>query len=421
MATAQIIAITVFVIVLAFVVTEKLHRAVAAIAGAVALMILGIIPFEEAVGAIDFNTIGVLVGMMLYVAVVKTCGLFEYIAVKSAKIARGNPWRIMVYFTLITAVLSALLDNVTTVLLMGPMTVMVCRILKLSPVPFFLTEILASNIGGTATLIGDPPNIMIGSQAGLSFMDFLIYNLPVVVIILVVVIFVFRVKYGRNMAVDAKVMDEILELDEKDEITDPRLFKISVAMIAAVTVGFMFHGALGVESSVIALAAAVIVLIAGRGNFEKAIKDVEWGTIAFFVGLFVVVGALEETGVIDMLASGIMSLTGGDATVAMIVILWMSALLSPILDNIPFVATMVPIIMTMQASGMDVFPLWWALSLGACLGGNGSLIGASANVVLASLSTRHGHPITFMHYLKECLPIMLLTIVISTVYLLIVF
>lgn len=421
MTFAQIISICVFVVVMAFVVTEKLHRAVVAMAGAVVLLFVGAITFEQSVNSIDFNTIGVLIGMMLYVAVVKTCGLFEFIAVKSAKMAKGNPWRIMLYFTLITAVLSALLDNVTTVLLMGPMTVMVCRILKLNPVPFFLTEILASNIGGTATLIGDPPNIMIGSQAGLSFMDFLQYNGPVVVIILVAVIIVFRFKYGRKMGVDEKVMAEIMELDEKDQITDTRLFYISIVMIAAVTVGFMFHGALGVESSIVALAAAVIVLIAGKGNFEKAIKDVEWSTIAFFAGLFVIVGALQVNGIIDMLAGGIMSLTGGDPVVTMIVILWMSALLSPILDNIPFVATMVPIIMTLQASGMDVFPLWWALSLGACLGGNGSLVGASANVVLAALSARHGHPITFMGYLKECLPIMLLTVAISTIYLLVIF
>ena len=417
----QIIAICVFVGVMALVVSEKIHRAVAALAGAVILFLTGVMTFDGGMDAIDFNTLGVLCGMMLFVAVVKSCGIFEFIAIKAAKIAKGNPWRIMVYFIIITAVLSALLDNVTTVLLIGPMTLMVCKILDLNPIPFFLTEILASNIGGTATLIGDPPNIMIGSGANLSFADFIIVNGPVIVITLAAVIIVFKFMYGRKMKVSEAAMAEVMELEEKEAIKDPKLFKISIIMIVLVAAAFVMHGTLHLESSVIALTAAATILLISRFNLEEAIKGVEWSTIGFFLGLFIVVGALEHTGVIGMLAELIIGLTGGNVVATMLVILWASAIFSAILDNIPFVATMIPIIVAMEATGMDVTPLWWALSLGACLGGNGTLIGASANVVLSSISTREGYPITFIDFLKVGFPIMILTTLISMVYLLIVF
>lgn len=414
--TAQIISILVFVGVMVLVASEKVHRCIAALAGALILIITGVISFDTGISHIDFNTIGVLLGMMLFVSVVKESGLFEYAAIAAAKKANGYPWRIMVAFILITAVLSAFLDNVTTVLLVGPMTLVVCKLLEINPVPYFITEIMASNIGGTATLIGDPPNIMIGSKAGLTFFDFIANDTPAVIIILAVVIFAFKFIYGRKLDSSEEDRKKVMALEPKDHIRDLALFKKSIVMIVVVVVGFMLHGQLGLDSSVIALSAACIMLLIGKADLELSVFSVEWTTIGFFCGLFMVVGALSETGVITMLAQWLMSITNDNPLALMLVILWASALISAILDNIPFVATMIPIITAIGATGVDVSSLWWALSLGACLGGNGTLIGASANVVLSSISTKEGYPITFMDFTKEGMPIMLLTVAVATVY-----
>ena len=421
MTTMQIVSILIFVGVMGAIISEKVHRTVAALVGAVILICVKILTVESAVEHIDFNTIGVLIGMMLFVAVVRNSGLFEFLAIKSAKIAKGNPWKIMLLFSILTAVLSAFLDNVTTVLLVGPMAITIASILGLNPVPFLLAQILASNIGGTATLIGDPPNIMIGSQAGLSFMDFIVNNGPVIAVVLAVTCLCFYIIYGRKMVVDQEKMNAVMQLDENKSIKDHKLLVKSVFMICVVVVGFVGHSVLGVESSVIALGCAVIMMLIGRQDIEEVILGVEWSTILFFVGLFIVVGGMVDTGVITMLGNLLFEVTGGNALMMMLLILWGSAIFSSILDNIPFVATMIPLILSMQADGMDVTALWWALSLGACLGGNGTLIGASANVVLSGISAKHGHPITFMRYLKIGLPMMILSVVISTIYLLIRF
>lgn len=421
LSAAQIISIVVFVDVMALVVSEKIHRALAALLGAVVLLVIGIIDFSAGMESIDFNTLGVLCGMMMFVAIVKESGLFEFVAIKSAKACKGNPWLIMIAFAVITAVFSAFLDNVTTVLLIGPMTIMLCKTLDINPVPFLLVEIIMSNIGGTATLIGDPPNIMIGSEAGLSFAQFIMVNAPIVVVIMVVLLVIFRFMYGRHLAVDEKNRLNIMELSAEDAIIDKALFHKSVVMIVLVAIAFMLHGVFNLETSVIALtAAAVIILISGR-DIEVAIEGIEWGTIGFFLGLFMVVGGMEHTGVIEMLGNAIVDATGGNVVLMMIVILWASAILSSILDNIPFVATMIPIIMVMEASGIDVYPLWWALSLGACLGGNGTLVGASANVVLSGIANKEGYNITFMSFTKVAFPLMLVTVALSTIYLLILF
>ncbi len=414
---AQLTSVAIFVIALAVIISEKVHRAVVALAGAVLVMMLGIMPFEEAIGHIDFNTLGVLFGMMLFVGVVKLSGLFEYLAVKCAHIAKGQPWHIMLIFVLLTAVLSAFLDNVTTVLLIGPMTLNICKLLKVDPVPFFLTEIMASNIGGTATLIGDPPNIMIGSAAGYGFVDFIMVDTPAVIIILAIICVVFYFLYGRKLTAPQSEIDDVLELRPADYIKDHRLMRISVVMIGLVVVGFMCHGALGWESSVIALGAAGLILLLSRAQIDHALAQVEWTTLVFFAGLFIIVGAMTATGVIDMLATWLVDVTGGNVFLTMLVLVFGSAIISAFLDNIPFVATMIPILASMQATGMDVTPLWWAVSLGACLGGNGSLIGASANVVLSDISRKNGHTITFIQYLKVGFPIMLLTTVIAAGYL----
>lgn len=422
MSPNEIISIVIFLLVMAAIVSEKVHRAAASLAGAVILLATHVLTVDSAIEHVDVNTIGVLVGMMLFVAVVKNSGLFEYIAIKSAKLTHGKPWAIMAVFAIITAVLSAFLDNVTTVLLVGPMTLAITSILKVNPVPFLLTQILASNMGGTATLIGDPPNIMIGSEAGLGFADFILNTAPVVVIIMAVSLLCFYLMFGRKLKVSDDAMQAVMELDENRAIKDKSLLIKSVVMIGLVVIGFMFHSSLGMESCTIALLAAVIMMIVGKQDVEDVIMGVEWSTILFFIGLFVVVGGMEETGVIDQLATLLIGMTGGNMVLTMLIILWVSAIVSSFLDNIPFVATLIPMILAIQAeSGMDVTPLWWALSLGACLGGNGTLIGASANVVLSGISNKNGYPITFMSYLKVGFPMMILSVAISMVYLLLRF
>ena len=414
---AQLASVAIFVIALAVIISEKVHRAVVALAGAALVMMLGIMPFDEALEHVDFNTLGVLFGMMLFVGVVKLSGLFECLAVKCAHLAKGDPWRIMLLFVLLTALLSAFLDNVTTVLLMGPMTLNICKLLKVDPVPFFLTEIMASNIGVTATLIGDPPNIMIGSAAGYGFADFIMVDAPAVIVILAVVCAVFYFLYGRKLSAPASEISAVLALDPVDYVKDHRLLRVSVVMICLVVAGFMGHGALGWESSVVALAAAALILLVSRADIDTALAQVEWTTLVFFAGLFIIVGAMTATGVIDMLAAWLVGVTGGNVFLTMLVLVFGSALVSSFLDNIPFVATMIPILGSMQATGMDVTPLWWAVSLGACLGGNGTLIGASANVVLSDISRKNGHTITFVQYLKVGFPLMLLTVAIAAGYL----
>ena len=415
--TPQIISIVIFLVVFALIISEKIHRTTAALAGAVVLILTGIVTFDVGMEHIDFGTLGVLVGMMIFVAVVKQSGIFEYIAIKTAKIAKGNPWTIMVLFCIITAVLSAFLDNVTTVLLVGPVTFTVCKMLKMTPVPYFIVEIMASNIGGTATLIGDPPNIMIGMQAGLTMLDFIVYNGPAIVMIMVAAIAMFYVLYGKNMSATSDEMESIMHLHAHEAITDKSLFHKSVAMTIIVALAFVFHSVIGVEPSVVALTAAAIMLIISSAEIEKVLLDVEWATIGFFAGLFIVVGGLVETGVIDMLANGLIDVTGGDVMITIIVLVWASAIISSFLDNIPMVATLIPIILAIGNTGVDVMPYWWAISLGACIGGIGTQIGASANVILSGMSKSYGYPITFMEYTKIAFPMMLVFTAISCAYL----
>ena len=414
----QIIAIIIFLATIITVMTEKVHRAVAAVVGALLLILTGVLTVESGFSYVDINTIGVLIGMMLFVAIVKNSGIFEYIAIKAAKIAKGRPWPLMLLLCVITAVLSGFLDNVTTVLLIGPMTLAITNMLKTSPVPFFITQIMSSNIGGTATLIGDPPNIMIGSAAGLSFLDFVANTGLAVVFVLAAMLVCFYCIYGRKLHVEAEAMAEVLQLDENKTIKDRPLLIKSVVMIVIVVFAFIFHSQLHLESSTVALTAAGIMLLIGRQDVEEAIAGVEWSTLIFFTGLFIVVGGLQETGVIQIVANTLVDMTAGHMTLTILLILWVSAIISAFLDNIPFVATLIPLILTMESSGVDVAPLWWAVSLGACLGGNGTLIGASANVVLSGISNRHGFPITFGSYFKVGFPLMLLSGGICTVYML---
>jgi len=389
-------------------------------AGAAMVVILGIISPEKAVHAIDFNTVGLLVGMMIIVGTTRRTGVFEYLAIRAAKGSKGEPLKILASLSLVTAVLSALLDNVTTVLLIVPVTIALAKQLGISPAPFLITEIIASNIGGTSTLIGDPPNIMIGSATGLGFMDFVLNLTPVVVVIYVLTLFIIELIYRKQLAARPELKENIMKLHEEDEIKDAALLRKCLAVLSLTITGFILHQYVHLESSVIALAGAALLLLLTREDPEHALNVVEWPVIFFFIGLFVVVGALEETGVIEVLAAWALGVTGGEMARTGLLILWLSAIASAFVDNIPFVATMIPLLQDMGRLGgiTDLNFLWWSLSLGACLGGNGTIIGASANVVVIGMAEKRGVLINFIEFMKIGFPLMVMSIVISTGYLL---
>lgn len=414
-----IIATSVFLITYVVIVSEKIHRTVAALVGAALVVLTGIVIPERAVEAIDFNTIGLLIGMMIIVGITRHTGVFEFMAIKAAKSSKGEPVKIIAALALVTAVLSAFLDNVTTVLLIVPVTFAIARQLKISPLPFLITEIIASNIGGTATLIGDPPNIMIGSATALGFMDFLFNLTPVVVVVYVLTIPLLQLIYRDQLSAKEELQANIMRLDEHEELKDPVLLRKSLLVLALTILGFVLHQYVHLESSVIALSGATLLLLITREDPEHALQIVEWPVIFFFIGLFVVVGALEEVGVIEAVARWALEITGGNVLPTGILILWLSAVASSFVDNIPFVATMIPLIQDMGRLGgiTDLNFLWWSLSLGACLGGNGTIIGASANVVVIGMSEKRGHYIGFMDFFKIAFPLMLMSIVVSTGYL----
>jgi Na+/H+ antiporter NhaD/arsenite permease-like protein len=414
-----ILAIGIFLVTYGLIVAEKIHRTIVAMLGGVLMVVLGIVDQESALHHIDFNTLGLLIGMMIIVSVTAETGLFKYIAVISAKKAKGDPVRIMLALALITAAGSAFLDNVTTVLLMVPVTFSITRQLRVTPVPFLITQILACNIGGTATLIGDPPNIMIGSAVKeLTFMAFINNLAPIAAIILAVYLPLFVWLFRKQIRTSDELKQTIMELDEKEVIADRKLLIKSLSVMGLTIVGFFLHQALHLESATVALAGAfLLLLLTGEHAMEVAFTKVEWTTIFFFVGLFVLVSGLVDTGVISKLAEQSIELTGGELVATSMLILWLSAIASAFLDNIPFVATMIPMIQEMGNMGVaNLEPLWWSLALGACLGGNGTLIGASANLIVAGLSAKEGYPIKFIAYMKIAFPLMLLSIVISSVY-----
>lgn len=416
----ETLALAVFFLTYALIVSEKMHRTVAALLGAAVVIVGGVLEQEQAVRAIDFNTLGLLIGMMMLVHLTGETGVFEYTAIKVAKLAGGDAWRSLAGLALVTAVASAFLDNVTTVLLIVPVTLKLTRELKTDPLPFLLSEILASNVGGTATLIGDPPNILIGSATGLSFMDFVVNLGPVVALIMAVSLVGFYLVWGRKMRVEDAAKRRVMALDERAAITDRRLLGQAGIVLALTLAGFFLHAQLHLESATVALSGAALLLAWSGKNVDRILGGVEWPTIFFFVGLFVVVGALESTGLLEQLAVWVMGKTGGDTTVTAMAILWLSAVASGVVDNIPFVATMIPVIQAMGevAKGpLELEPLWWALSLGACLGGNSTLVGASANVVVADMADDEGNPIGFMRFLRIGVPFTLVSVVVASGYL----
>ena len=415
----ELIAVAVFLLTYALIIDERIHRAVVAMLGASIVVLLHIVPWEMIPEYIDLGTIFLLIGMMIIVNTARGSGLFEYIAIKTAKLAKGSPMRVLLLFSIVTALTSAFLDNVTTVLLITPMLLYVASVMKTSPMPFLIAEIFASNIGGAATLIGDPPNIMIGSAAGLTFNEFLVNMAPMMAINLAVVMGMLALIYRKDLYVSPDEREGIertfAELKEREAIRDWPLFKKSVIVIALVIGMFFVHDQLGLEPALVALIGASILLFWSRQSPEEIFEKIEWPALFFFGGLFVVVGALVQTGVIATVAEFVVENVHSEGE-AILIIAWFSAIASAIVDNIPLTATLIPLIQGMSGS-MDIYPLWWALSLGACLGGNGTVIGASANVVVLGIAARNEITISFVEFLKIGMLVLLVTVAIGSAFL----
>lgn len=410
------------------IVTEKINRAIVAGLGAGLMISLGVLNQEQAISGIDFNTLGLLTGMMVIVSITRRCGVFQYVAIWSAKKVKAQPWGILLMLSVVTAAFSALLDNVTTVLLIAPVTLLITEELNLNPYPFLFSEIFASNIGGAATLVGDPPNIMIGSAVHLSFNDFLLNVAPITPLIMLVTLIAIYFLWGKGLVATDEARVRVMRFREKEAITDKTLLLKSMFVLTLVVIGFILAHPLQLEPATIAMfGAGALLLLNNLGrhaddqseDVHKSFGDVEWVTIFFFVGLFIVVAGIEHAGLLKMLADWVVGLTRGDMAVTSIAILWISALASAIVDNIPFVATMIPMIESMAPTfggAENLMPLWWSLALGACLGGNGSLVGASANLIVAGFAERAGHRIKFMKFMAVAFPLMLLSIIIATAY-----
>jgi Na+/H+ antiporter NhaD/arsenite permease-like protein len=394
------VAAAIFLVTYALIASDRIDKTLLALLGGLAMVVLRVIDQEEAFGAIDFNVIFLLAGMMALAGVLRRTGFFQWVAIRSVKVAGGEPFRLLIVLSVVTALLSAFLDNVTTVVLIAPVTLYIATVLRVSPLPFLISEILASNIGGTATLIGDPPNILIGSAAGLDFAAFLVNMAPPAIASFLAFVVTVRFVFRHDIEIHADVRDAVLALDEREVISDPRLLRLSVVVIGLTIVGFLLHGILGYEPATIALLGATVLVLLARLSPEEVLREIEWSTLFFFVGLFMLVHGIVHVGIIEGLATGLFEVTGGDATVASIGLLWLSGIASAIVDNIPYTATMIPLVEQLGRSGIPAEPLWWSLALGACLGGNATIIGASANVVVANLAGRAGHPIGFRTFFR---------------------
>ena len=413
----MLVAIIIFCLAYILIIFEKFPISVLAMLGAIVMVMTGVLGAEEAFRAIDLNVIFLLVGMMIMVSILAETGLFEWIAIKATQLVKGEPIPLLVLLMLATAVFSAFLDNVTTILLIVPVTIVMLENLKLDTKPFIIGEILASNIGGTATLIGDPPNILIGSEAGFSFNDFIINLGPVIIINLIVTIFLLYFFYCRKLKVSRELKAHIMELSPDRALKDKKLMYQSLVILLLVIAGFVSHEITHIEPSIIALAGAMALILVSKKEPEEIFEKVEWPTLFFFMGLFIMVEGLVEVGVIQMLAEATLSLTKGDFQKTALFIGILSSSVSPIIDNIPYTTTMLPLIKNLETAFPNVDALWWSLALGACLGGNATLIGASANVVAANISKKNGKVISFIEYLKYGLPLTFVTIVIAMIYL----
>lgn len=426
-------ATTIFLLAYAVIVSEKIHKTIIAVFGASLMLVLKILEQHEAFHVeefgIDWNVIFLLISMMVIINLMRPTGVFEYIAIKSAKWGKGEPFRILVIFAIVTATLSAFLDNVTTVLLIVPVTILIADALEVDALPYLISCALASNIGGTATLIGDPPNIMIASKAQLNFMDFIYHLTPVIIITMVAYIFAIKIIWGKKLMTKEELKQRIMSMNENEAIKDPVMLKKSLIVLAMVLIGFVFHGALHFQPATVALfGAGLLLLLSKTHEPHHVLAEVEWPTIFFFMGLFIIIGGVVKVGLIKWMSVKVLELTQGNLFATSMVVMWFSAFASAFIDNIPYVATMNPLIVDMakqlwpNLSGVellhhvDLMPLWWSLALGACLGGNGTAIGASANVIVVGMSEKLGKRISFGKFMLYGMPIMVMTVVISTVY-----
>ncbi len=427
------IATSIFIISYILIVSEKINKTVISIFGASLMIILHVVDQKEAFHfeelGVDWNVIFLLISMMIIINIMRPTGFFEYIAIKSAKLGGGDPIKIMLIFAVVTAVLSAFLDNVTTVLLIAPVSLLIADALEVSPIPYLIVEALASNLGGTATLIGDPPNIMIGSKAKLGFVDFILHLTPVVVIATIVFLFIVKVLFKTRLQISEENKKRVLSMDEKKAIKDPLLLSKCLIVLSLVLLGFILHGILHYEPATVALfGAGSLMLIAGIHDPHHIFSEIEWSTIFFFIGLFIIIGGVVKVGLIKLMSVKMLELTQGNLLATSMLLLWFSAFASAFIDNIPYVATMNPLILDMAAQlwpnekGIallhhpELLPLWWSLALGACLGGNGTMIGASANVIVVGIANKAGEKITFARFMKYGMPTMILTVIISSIY-----
>lgn len=426
---SKIIAVSVFAVCYIVLFSEKVNRAIVAILGAGIMVFTGVLSQTSVLEGIDFNTLSLLIGMMIIIGTAERSGMFEYVAVWGAKMVKASPRGLLFVLAIVTAVFSAFLDNVTTVLLIAPVTIQITHRLKLNPYPYLILEIFCSNIGGTATLIGDPPNILIGSALGLSFMDFVKELTPIVLICLFMIVCIFEMFWRKQLVTSEENKLLIMQMNEKDCIRNYNLLKKSLFVLFLVILGFVTAEETGLANGIIALFGSALLLLLytiGKKHedrdqkVEQIFSNVDWTTIFFFTGLFVIVYGLEETGILEMMGRKFLEFTNSELEKISILTLWVSAILSSIVDNIPFVATMIPMLKSMEESigGREIMmPAWWALSLGACFGGNGTIIGASANVIIAGIASREGHPIKFIPFMKWSIPVMLLTILVANIWL----
>jgi len=432
------IATAIFVVAYALIISEKIHKTKVALFGAAVVLVSKVLLQHEAFHdldlGVDWNVIFLLISMMIIINIMSKTGVFQYVAIKCAKIGQGEPFRIMALFAIITAVGSAFLDNVTTVLLLAPVTLLIAEQLEINPIPYLITEALASNIGGTATLIGDPPNIMIASKANFDFMDFIYHLTPAIIVIFLIWMLAWKVVFGKRLYVREELKKKIMSLNEREQIKDPLLLKKSLCVLGLTIFGFMLHGLFHYEPATVALMGATSLLFVSGEDPHDILADVEWPTIFFFIGLFIIIGGIVKVGLIEDMSRAMIIVTNpqpDDMTVLSMVMLWFSAVSSAVVDNIPFVATMNPLLIDMVYQVYNVgpasatnahiqhaamLPVWWSLALGACLGGNGSPIGASANVIVVGLSEKAGHKISFGQFLKYGVPVMVLTVFLSMIY-----
>jgi Na+/H+ antiporter NhaD/arsenite permease-like protein len=409
------IAALVFLGTYALIASDRVHRTTAALGGGVLMIALNVLDQDEAFRAIDLNVIFLLLGMMVIANVMRKTGVFQWLAIRAVRFAGGRPWRILVVLCVVTAVASAFLDNVTTVVLIGPITLYIAAALRVSALPYLVAEILASNIGGTATLIGDPPNILIGSAAGIDFTTFALNMTPVAIVVLVAFLALARWLLWPELA-GQEASAAVADLDESGVISDHRLMRVSVAVMALTILGFLLAAPLGYEPATVALLGASTLFLVAREDPAEVLAEVEWTTLLFFVGLFVVVEGVVHVGIIEALARSLFELTGGDTTITSLALLWVSGAASGIIDNIPYTATLIPVVEQLARQGVEAEPLWWSLALGADLGGNATIIGASANIIIANLAARAGQPISFGGFLRYGLATVLVSLVISTAY-----